>query len=558
MDTIDLSTPFSISNTSIWGHIIKNSTSGYSPPTLNDGSIFATSSSLLLFGGALSTAPGAPSTPPPNGIAEYVLDNNQWGQAVAGGDPVERIHYGSAMQSPTIQVAYYVGGAITPKSSPNFNALPNATPYMVQGMITIVEQTMTVENSSTSALNGDGTAAGGFLALIESLGSRGILVAFGGFTNVPGKPMSLFDDGLIDPSLHWDLGRVSVYDLDKKKWYQQEATGDVPPWRYNGCSVVVSAPDQSSHSIYVFGGWGNSFGGSDGNVYVLSIPSFRWIRVNEDSNRRFRHHCGMVGNHTMLVVGGVQPNGETLQPTDATGCDTSAMFAQGLGMFSLNNHTWITNYDPSEGLAEYEVHPSIANVIGGQKNGSAVVQSPAGGFSRPELGILLKAHPAPSAPTNACVNASEATCTTAAATTHASYSPNYPFGSKDGLSTGTIAGIILAVLAIALVLSLVLYLLRRRYRRLQSSRPAISKPVMQDRRSSEMHAVIMLQELSDGQNHEHELGSPDKPLPPKPYDEKIPEIRVEERVAEGLGVHPAERDSQQRDVKEKIATQAYA
>lgn len=107
VDIIDLSKPFNDTDTSIWGHINKNSTPGYSPPTLNDGSIFATSSSLYLFGGALSTAPGAPSTPPPNGIAEYELSNSQWGQAVAGGDPVERIHFGSAVQSSTIQVVRY-------------------------------------------------------------------------------------------------------------------------------------------------------------------------------------------------------------------------------------------------------------------------------------------------------------------------------------------------------------------------------------------------------------------------------------------------------------------
>ena len=422
-----------------------------------------------------------------------------------------------------------MGGAIIPKSDPSFNALPNATPYMVQGMITIVEQTMTLENSSTTALNADGTAAGGFLALIETLGSRGVLVSFGGFTNVPGAPMSLADDDLVDPSLHWNLGNVSIYDLGTRTWYQQPAAGDIPPWRYSGCSVVVSAPDQSSHSIYVFGGWGNSFGGSDGNVYVLSIPSFRWIRVNQDSNRRFRHHCGLVGNHTMLVVGGIQPNGEDSQPPDSTGCDTTAMFSQGLGMFSLNNHTWVTNYDPSQGAAAYQVHPSITNVIGGNENGTAKVQSPAGGFSQQELRVLLKAHPEPN---TTCTAASEASCTAAAATTHANYSPNYPYGNKDGLSTGTIAGIVLAVVAIALVLSLVLFLLRRRYRRLHNLRPTISKPVMQDRRSSEVHAVIVLQELSDGQIHARELGSPDKPLPPNPYDEKILETRIQETDAD--------------------------
>ena len=81
---------------------------------------------------------------------------------------------------------------------------------------------------------------------------------------------------------------------------------------------------------------------------------------------------------------------------------------------------------------------------------------------------------------------------------------------------------------------------------------------MQDRRTSELHALLVLQELSDGQIHAHELGSPDKPLSPNSYDEKIPETRIQEMDADGLGVHPAERDSRQPDVEEKIAGNDYA
>ena len=538
VDTIDLLQPFSNADTSIWTYIYKNSTPGYVAPTLNDGSIFATSLSLYLFGGALSTAPGAPTVPPSNGISEYEIKNALWGQAVTGGNYVERTHYGMAVQSSTMSVGYYIGGAITPKSDPSFNILPNAMPYMVQGLITMVEQTMLLENSSTTAMNVDGTVAGGFVALIDSLGSRGVVITFGGFTNVPGEAMSLDDGNLVDPSLHWDLGNVSVYDLGTQTWYQQAATGDVPPWRYNGCSVVVSAPDQSSHSIYVFGGWGNSFGGSDGDVYVLSIPSFRWIRVNQDSNRRLRNHCSLIGNHTMLVVGGIQPNGEDLQPPDATGCDNLAMFTQGLGMFSLNNHTWNTTYDPSEGSAAYKVHPSITNVIGGNENGSATLQTPAGGFSQQALGTLLRAYQGSS-------NASSPS----ASTPHNDSSPK---SGQAGLSDGTIAGIILAVISLASVLALVLFLLRRCYRRRHRERPKISKPIMLDRRSSELHATIVLQELSDGKVVAHELGSPDRPLPPAPYDQKITNFQVQEIEGGVSGVRSAERDSRERDTKMKV------
>lgn len=106
-------------------------------------------------------------------------------------------------------------------------------------------------------------------------------------------------------------------------------------------------------------GWVNSAEVSDGNINVLSIPSFRWIRVNEDSSLRSQHQCALIGRNTMLVMGGIHSKGQNLQPFDATGCDTSEIISQGLGFFLLNNHTWSFSYNTSEGPTAYEVDPTI-------------------------------------------------------------------------------------------------------------------------------------------------------------------------------------------------------
>ena len=308
-----------------------------------------------------------------------------------------------------------------------------------------------------------------------------------------------------------------------------------------GCSVVVSAPDQSSHSIYVFGGWGNSFGGSDGNVYVLSIPSFRWIRVNEDSNRRWRHSCNLLGKHTMLVVGGVQPIGEQVMPLDATGCDTSPMFAQGLGMFSLNSHTWATNYDPSKGAAPYKIHPSISNVIGGNENGNATIQIPAAGFSELALGVLLAAHQDPTDLVTSGQNTKSA-------------------GIKH-LTGGVIAGIVIAAIAgLGIVLTTLFVLLRCRYARRHPARPSISNPIIHQRKLSELDSLPGPSEMIDDKSAVHELWSPvDKPLPPRPFDEKI--VSLHEMEGEDLGIHLAERDLEREraevDKKAKILANRY-
>ena len=178
----------------------------------------------------MSNAPGAPTIPPPNGIWQYDIAKDQWSNITTRGDPVERIHLGSYVQSSTGE-GYYLGGARTPKSDEAFLALPGAMPYMVGGLLSFNESSLTIQNSSSSGLNDAGTEASGFLVLIESLGQNGVLVAFGGFSNENGVPMVLGDENLHDPSLHVDLAKISVYDIAHKQWYQQNATGDIPPWR---------------------------------------------------------------------------------------------------------------------------------------------------------------------------------------------------------------------------------------------------------------------------------------------------------------------------------------
>ena len=157
--------------------------------------MFVTNSGLFLFGGALSAAPGAPPIPPPNALWQYKFSSGNW-TSVTPSDSVQRIHWGQTAQAVNSSNGYYLGGAITPKSDAAFNALPNAQPYQVQGLITLAEDSAQLSNSSTTGLNADGTTLAGFLALIEHIGPAGALVSFGGITNSPGKPMELVSESL--------------------------------------------------------------------------------------------------------------------------------------------------------------------------------------------------------------------------------------------------------------------------------------------------------------------------------------------------------------------------
>ena len=192
------------------------------PQYLNDGSIFSDNSSLFLRGGALSNGSDAPALPRPNGIWQYNIARDQWSHITTHRDHGDRIHTGRG---------YHLGGAKTPKSHAAFLALPGATRYMVEGLLSFNKNSLAVQNSSWSGLNHAGTEAGGFLVLLESLGQNGVLVTFGGFSDAHGVSMTIGDEKRHDPSLHRDFSSISVYDVAHNQWFRQNATGEIPPWR---------------------------------------------------------------------------------------------------------------------------------------------------------------------------------------------------------------------------------------------------------------------------------------------------------------------------------------
>ena len=103
VDTIDLSKPFRNAKTSIWGHMSKHGTiQKSSPPTMNDGSMFADNSSLYLCGGGISVAYpaiGAPIVLPPGGVWQYDIASGTWSMAGLSGISVNFSIIGMNVQS---------------------------------------------------------------------------------------------------------------------------------------------------------------------------------------------------------------------------------------------------------------------------------------------------------------------------------------------------------------------------------------------------------------------------------------------------------------------------
>ena len=237
----------------------------------------------------------------------------------------------------------------------------------------------------------------------------------------------------------------------------------------------------------------------------------------------------------MLVVGGIQPGFDDLQPLDASGCDISAKFRQGLGLFSLNNHTWTTAYDPNIGAAPYSIHSSISKVIGGNAGGGATLQTPVAGFTQKSLGTLLGARQEP----NSSTLPSVAPASSSAAPNHHPLAP----GAKVGIAVAAA----LAGLGTALGALFFLYLTRRRKQRRpwppSVSTPIVTTPPPQMRYYAELNAIdqpveLLGSNLQDAMYADksavHELtgeGASEKPSASKPLEQIIKQGEIHEMEA---------------------------
>ena len=148
---------------------------------------------------------------------------------------------------------------------------------------------------------------------------------------------------------------IHIYDIATRTWYTQQATGfgnNVPPDRKGACAVVASAPDRSSHNIYVFGG----ISGSEifKEVWVLTLPTFQWVRTQSGYDKlRSDHTCTKVRGIYMLVYRGF-----------TNGCDINA----GVQLMDLTTLDWDSKIGPGggdQGDEGYKVPEKIYSIIGG-------------------------------------------------------------------------------------------------------------------------------------------------------------------------------------------------
>jgi hypothetical protein len=143
-----------------------------------------------------------------------------------------------------------------------------------------------------------------------------------------------------------------------------------PPARAQGCAVIQASSDKSSFNIYYYGGYPAVDPISDffDDVWVLSLPSFRWIKAKDGNvdHARAGHRCVTPYPNQMMVLGGWTP----------LAGNSIACLARPIEILNLTSLQWLEEYDPVK-YYEYGVPDVVFKEIGGNSDGGATQKQPA-------------------------------------------------------------------------------------------------------------------------------------------------------------------------------------
>jgi hypothetical protein len=305
-----------------------------SVPSLSGGILWAdeVNKCFYQFGGAYQDG----DSPKDFGMWTYDVVLNQWNTTsyVSSDKNLLRPAFGAGTQVDSRGLGFYYGGWLSNRTTPGWRGPPMALSSIVQFNFT----TGNIRNNTHP--DGIGRAEGQMVYLPVS--DNGLLLYFGGIED-------LYHNGSYNAA---NMSKIHIYDINSGKWYTQTATGNIPLARRQFCAGVTQANDLSSFNIYLYGGYGFANPAAFDDVYILSLPSFTWIKAYGDSNQFGHGGCSanVVNSDQMMIIGGWYPNSSFVD------CDQPD--AQGQHNMILGNNTgkkengiWdkydlkVTNYD---------------------------------------------------------------------------------------------------------------------------------------------------------------------------------------------------------------------
>ncbi|OCL04949.1 hypothetical protein AOQ84DRAFT_106417 [Glonium stellatum] len=321
-----------------------NLTKGPDVPSVQGGVLWADpiNKLLYLYGGEFYQVS-------PDSFTLWIYDiiYNKWNASSTSNAQIVRASFGAGVADEANAFGYYYGGWLSNASVPAWGGVPMPTTNLI-----IYDM---IGNSWKNTTGPDSIPRAEGVMVYLPVSDRGMLVYFGGL-QFPHGPGNYTATGV-------PMSEIHLYDIVSGKWYTQTATGNVPDMRRRFCAGAAWAQDRSSYNIYLYGGASmppNTVGFDD--VYILSIPSFTWIKwYPTTSGTAYPHHsltCNVVNGAQMIIMGGTFPN--------STDCDAPGVY----GLHNLNlgkeNSQGAMWYQFLPNVTSYNVPSEIIATIGGQ------------------------------------------------------------------------------------------------------------------------------------------------------------------------------------------------
>ncbi|KKZ68521.1 hypothetical protein EMCG_05805 [[Emmonsia] crescens] len=365
---LDLNTTFNVEGGISPNTLHRTDIPSSAPHEFSGGALFAAQDSIYIYAGLESSTRY-------DWMWSYNAKDGTWSHAtVAGGKlNVQKRFAGLSAVAPESNLSFFSGGWDKPITGTLvFNATDSAN----------------LQWTNVTKVEGDGAVeaariANGGMDYVR-LGKNGILVAFGGYDS--SKKSTNQTRTSLDLRA---MDKIGVYDIDSSTWYfdryEVEATGDIPRARTAFCTAVSSAPDDSSFQVHMYGGrsrtWENATAFND--LYVLTLPSFRWIRApttglepwEADGVGRDSHKCVTWKDGEMVVIGGTTRKNDKPQK----GCSGNY---PPIRVLDTSNFRWEKQFERE---TKYTVPRVVSDIVGGDGTGKATLKEPEGGWPNSKL-----------------------------------------------------------------------------------------------------------------------------------------------------------------------------
>ncbi|KAK6337031.1 hypothetical protein TWF718_009816 [Orbilia javanica] len=311
---------------------------------------------------------GMEATPDLLGAQELLVFSTitrSWSAEPLRGTNVTFPSHGSLVSAPAERLGFWIGRAPGPRNRGKQIQPPN-----VIRRFDMASRDWTVEEVPFDKILDESV-------LFLKLGEKGILLRFGGYVEQ--------DQGRDDPNDKGEyIETVHIYDIANHNWHLQETSGDervskkiivaaasakgIPRRRLNPCVFAIRPSNTAEQGYHIYMISGSHDDMALDEIWVLSVPSFRWTLLEQNSGVRAPTlQCYLVGKSQVLLLG----NGRK-----STAGNYKSDFIK---ILDLNRLNWTNNYHPSGD--EYRTPELLLD--------TSQTDAPYGGFSSPYLGSLF-------------------------------------------------------------------------------------------------------------------------------------------------------------------------